>query len=137
MITVTAASESTGVSDNASGKPILITTSVRIAFRKAFPTAQKIRNAELNKAIAAIFSASKTAERFRPYNKHSAYVSGTMGVVRPAGGGRFIAIIGNDSVRIIDFKGSPPTLDLPEESADESSGLTDAAVTELQNAMHG
>jgi hypothetical protein len=116
MIIVEAWAEPTGMNDTAAGKPIFVTTSARITFRKAFPKAQKIRNSVLNTAIATIFSASKTAERFKPYNKHNNYIPGTMGVIRPAGGGRFIGIVGNDFVKIVEFKGSPPQLTLPEVS---------------------
>ena len=106
-------SEPTKVNDAETGKPIYVSTSARVAFRKAFPAANKVRNPILNIAIATIFSSSKTSQTFRPKSDHFNYAQGQSGMIRPAGGGRFVAIVGSSWVKIITFKGAPPQLDLP------------------------
>ena len=164
MIIVEAWAEPTGINDGSESKPIFVTTSARITFRRAFPKAQKVRNKVLNNAIATIFSSSKTTEKFRPKNKHKNYIPNSKGVIRNAGGGRFIAIVGTDFVKIVEFKGTPPQLNLPDvkpadhadwkgadpsmstpdspnatpnPSNSDSRGPTGAATDDLLSAMNG
>jgi hypothetical protein len=114
MIQVEAWSEPTKINDKETGKAVFVSTTARITFRKAFPKAQKVRNSILNIAIATIFSSLKTSSKFKPKSDHFNYAHGQSGVVREVGGGKFIAIVGDNWIKIVTFKGAPPQLDLPD-----------------------
>lgn len=148
MLIIEAGAERTPTADRETGKPIFITTTARKAFRNAFPTAKKVRNNILNIAIATLFSTAKTSGTFKPKSTgagdHSSIMQSS-GIVRAVGGGRFIALSEGSWIKIIDFKGSPPSLDLP--SVPTPSNLNGAPppstvvpfpeTTQLSNALTG
>lgn len=122
MIKIEAGAEPTRVNDKETGKEIFVSTTARITFRKAFPKAQKIRNQLLNVAIATLFSTTKTIQTFKPKSSHGSFSKGQSGVIREVGGGKFIAVIETDDIRILTFKGSPPQLNLPDAAVPTKTG---------------
>lgn len=94
---------------DASGKPVAISTTARLAFRNAFPEAKKVRNNIINNFIADMFLGGAFVEEFKPRT------GGGTGFVANVQGSRFIAIEDDSSIKVIAVKGSVPQLPaLPE-----------------------
>jgi len=110
--------EETKVSDPSGGK-ISVSTTARLAFRKAWPDKAGARNAILNDFIANMFAGGTDSGSFTPRD------GGGEGKVRAVQGGRFIAIASKDGIRVIAVKGSVPELpELPESYKPPSLGGT-------------
>lgn len=100
---VEAGLENSGVVDSETGRAVLVSTTARVYFRKAFPAYRKVRNQIMNQYIAQMFSNARITDYFRPKNQKG---DGDVGEVREVGGGKFVGIIANDHVRVIAVKGS-------------------------------
>jgi len=96
--------EETKVSDSNSGKKIYISTTARLAFRKAWPDKANVRNHILNDFIANMFAGGSKSGHFKPRSGSG------KGHVREVGGGRFIAIELDSQMKVIAVKGSVPNL---------------------------
>jgi hypothetical protein len=98
--------EDSGITDPVTGKKIFVTVSARKTFRAA-NQGSKVRNVLLNTAIANDFARSKPQVKlFRVRGDPN-----SVGQVRDsANGGRYIAIITSNGVKIVQVAGGVPSL---------------------------
>lgn len=104
MIIKEAALEDSGVRDRVTGKPIYVSTSARILFRKKNKSAQSIKNNKLNQIIAKYVSDAKVVEHFTPKNKNGSS-DDEKGEIREGFSNKFIVIVTNNFVKVLVVKG--------------------------------
>lgn len=92
----------TGVSDSVSGKAIVVTSSARKTLRQSNPDWKHIKNEDLSKAIAIMFSGSPEIGKFTPKKQEP----GSTGHVRGSESSKFIAVEKNQGIFVIAAKGS-------------------------------